>query len=892
VAHGPYLFKGADEPVEVFEVGAPGVAPLEAPPNTASARRVVDADDDEVLGWRPAVGLEVPDRPQWDLEKRLGEGGFGEVWLARHRKLGTHRAFKFCFDADRLRSFKRELTLFRLLHDHLGDRPDIARIYEVKLDEPPYFLESEYTEGGNVKDWSDMEGGIDKVPLAARVEIVARVADAVAAAHSVGVLHKDIKPSNILIATQSGRPRPQLADFGIGIITDRSKLRRSSATTSSSSSSALSGFSSNPGDEPSHTGTRIYLPPEVIVGGPFTVQGDVYALGVLLYQMVVGDLHRPVAEGWERAVDDELLREDIAACVDGDPQRRLSSAADLTKRLRSLHSRREWRRRSEEQDRAAARRQRLSKLVLGASAGLVVLLGLAGAVAWREFALRRDAENQREIAEATGQFLANLLMTNSPDVRQHGRDVRVSDALAAAEKQLNDPKTKWRPEVEAKVRQALGSAYRELGEARLGEPHNRRAVELIEQIKGPDSLEAHTFRAEWARTIADAGDRPRAIAMLEGAVRALERLEGPDSRVVLSHTTSWVQVLLDEDRYAEAQPLAERVVDARRRLNGAEDPKTLDAINTYAAVLFGRGEFARALEQFRLVYDGHTKLSGPDHRSTIVAAHNLAALLYRTGDARAGAEMTERVLESHKRVSGPEHPRTLEATSNLGLMKYSLGNEDEGIALLQHVLEVRRRKLGPEHPDTLHAMMNVGNTLATTRSRFAEAEPVLREMLEVAPRVLAPDHSQVLIARVALAKTLGKIGRADEAEAMYRDVIDLTARANGPDHPITASHRTSYADFLISQRRWDEAAEHVQAALRVASSPKSPNSAHEAGALARLINIAEAKGDADSIAKYQARLDQLRPRQGGELPALASPATAPSTAPTTAASAQPLTARR
>src|SRR5687768_9731403 len=323
VAHGAYLFKGTDEPVEVFEVGAVGVAPLRAPPDAETARRAVAAGEDETLGWRPAVGLVVPDRPQWDLVRHLGEGGFGEVWLARHRKLGTHRAFKFCFDADRLRSFKREITLFRLLQDALGDRVDIARLYEVKLDAPPYFLESEYTEGGNLQDWSDMEGGIDKVPLPTRLDIVARVADAAAAAHSVGVLHKDIKPSNILIAVDEGNPRPQLADFGIGMV-DRARLQNPQASQQQRLPITMTGFTTTGGGEDysSQTGTRIYVPPEVLVGRPFTVQGDVYALGVLLYQMVVGDLNRPLAEGWQRDVDDELLREDVAACADGDPARR------------------------------------------------------------------------------------------------------------------------------------------------------------------------------------------------------------------------------------------------------------------------------------------------------------------------------------------------------------------------------------------------------------------------------------------------------------------------------------------------------------------------------------------------------------------------------------------
>src|SRR5215218_10475379 len=192
MAHGDYVFQGTADPIQVFEVGGDGIAPLQPPRDREKARRHVDASE-EILGWRPAVGLAVPQAPAWVLENKLGEGTFGEVWLARHAKLKQHRVFKFCFDAERLESFKRELTLFRLLRDALGERPDIARLYEVKLDQSPFYLESEYTEGGNFGEWAERQGGLDKVPLELRLEIVAGVAEAVAAAHSVGVLHKDIK---------------------------------------------------------------------------------------------------------------------------------------------------------------------------------------------------------------------------------------------------------------------------------------------------------------------------------------------------------------------------------------------------------------------------------------------------------------------------------------------------------------------------------------------------------------------------------------------------------------------------------------------------------------------------------------------------------------------------
>lgn len=330
LAHGPYLFKGCDEPVEVFEVGLSCEAPLIAPPDGEKAKRALRPGDEETLGWRPADGLEIPGRPGWRLAEKLGAGGFGEVWAGEQAKTRERRAFKFCFDAERLRALKREVTLTRLLRETLGEREDIVRIYDLRLDEPPYFLESELATEGNLLQWAEKQGGLDKIPLAVRIALVADTAAAIGAAHSVGVLHKDIKPTNVLIFTsRDGQPHPRLVDFGIGTLADANILAHHGITGAGFTAATLAHSS----------GTPTYSPPEYLAGKPFTVQGDVYSLGVMLWQLVTGKADAPLAEGWQRDVEDELLREDIAACVDGDPNRRLRSADELATRLRSVESR-------------------------------------------------------------------------------------------------------------------------------------------------------------------------------------------------------------------------------------------------------------------------------------------------------------------------------------------------------------------------------------------------------------------------------------------------------------------------------------------------------------------------------------------------------------------------
>src|SRR5262249_40406888 len=144
------------------------------------------------------------------------------------------RVFKFCFDLGRLRSFKRELTFFRLIQQHLGDRDDIARLNDVQVELPPFFLESEYVPGGNLKQWAERRGGLVTVPLDIRLRLLSSIALAVAAAHSLGIIHKDLKPSNILMAGTPGAAdsavRPRLCDFGIGALADRALLEKHQIT--------------------------------------------------------------------------------------------------------------------------------------------------------------------------------------------------------------------------------------------------------------------------------------------------------------------------------------------------------------------------------------------------------------------------------------------------------------------------------------------------------------------------------------------------------------------------------------------------------------------------------------------------------------------------------------
>ena len=366
--HGYYELKGVEEPVEVCEVGEVGLAQLLAPGDSEKAHRFHSPDAEPVLGWRPSDGQRVPNT-QWTLERPLGEGGFGEVWLARHETLKQRRVIKFCFRADRARSLKREVTLFRILRERVGEQRGIVTVHDVFFDEPPFYIVMDFVDGPNLSGWVAAHSPLTEMPLATRLDIVAQAADALQAAHDAGVIHRDVKPSNILVAEERGSVQVKLTDFGIGQVVSPEALAGMTHSI---------GFTQTMLSTASATGTHLYMAPELLSGRPATTRSDLYSLGVVLYQLVVGDLSRPLTTDWAEDIADPLLREDIRRCVAGDAAKRFAGAVELAERLRELPQRHAAHISEQARLKALERRAYRRGLTLAGSVAVLII----GAIVW------------------------------------------------------------------------------------------------------------------------------------------------------------------------------------------------------------------------------------------------------------------------------------------------------------------------------------------------------------------------------------------------------------------------------------------------------------------------------------------------------------------------------
>ncbi len=621
LAHGRYRVKGLDEPLAVYEVGVLGQAALSPPPDSEKARRDVTEDEQQTLGWRPGPDLPLPGRPHWRLARKLGAGGFGEVWLVVHDDSSAQRVVKFCHDPERLRSLKREVTVFRLLRESLGDRDDIARIIDWQFDHAPFFIESEFIAGGDLYAWAEALGGLHNAPIEQRIEIAAQIADALAAAHSVGVLHKDIKPGNVLIRDDraGGIPHAVLTDFGIGLVTDKSQLLARGIT--------MAGLTELIDVGPT-AGSQLFMAPELLEGKAATTQADLYALGVMLYVLAAGEF-KPLAPGWQRDIDCELLAQDIADLVDGDPGRRPASAARVARDLRALPERRariaaerQTQRDADATRQALLRAQRRRRWAAGLAAALALVATAVGYSAWQALEARDEAELRRTQAERLIGFmlddfrkkleplgrldLLDAVGTEALAYFEHTGDQRLSDEerhrRAQTLYQLGEVRVQ-RGELDGAAR-ALDQALSQYRALLAGQPEHR------EWLFGLGQTEYWRGLVEWRR-----GNQEATLGFWQQYFDVAQRLVALDpevSRWRLELIHGWnnlgsvYQAMGRNDEALHAFTVQVSVIDALReqslRTQDAEDIELLrlaaTARNKLGSLLLAIGRPAAAMTEF------------------------------------------------------------------------------------------------------------------------------------------------------------------------------------------------------------------------------------------------------------------------------------------------------
>jgi len=629
-----------------------------------------------------------------------------------------------------------------------------------------------------------------------RLDLFLQVCEGVQHAHQKGIIHRDIKPSNILVEVRDGSAVPKIIDFGVAKATEHRLTERTLFT-----------------ELGQLVGTPEYMRPEQaeMTHQDIDTRTDVYSLGVVLYELLVGALPFDTKE-LRKAGFDEIRRQ-IREQDPSKPSTRLKTfdhdisvesarrhRVDVRTLQRQLRGDLDWiTMKTLEKDRTRRygspgelvadldRHLRHEPVLAGPPSVLyrarkfvrrhgfgvgvtAVLLALLVGFAVREriqsTRIAREAETARQVSD----FLVRLFEVSDPS-EARGNSVTAREILDRGATEIEETLAD-RPELQARLMGTMGNVYRNLG--------------LY----------------------------PEAEELLAQALEGRKRVLGRNHRETLESRADLVRLYLKQGRYDEAEAPSLAVLTVRRQTLGAEHPDTLTALNDLALVYELQGRYDEAEPLYLESLETRRRVLGENDPATLNAMDNLANLYLNQGRYDEAQPIFVETLDTRKAVLGGDHPRTLESMGALCLLYIEQGRLDDALPLCHRTLESRRRILGVDHPDTLAAMNDVAYLYMHQR-RYDEAEPLYREALEIKKRVLGDDHPSTLIAMSNLARTYRNQGRYAEAEPLYREALDTFRRTLGEDHPYTLTAMNNLAVLYKTQGRDAEAEPLFREDLRI-----------------------------------------------------------------------------
>jgi eukaryotic-like serine/threonine-protein kinase len=787
--------------------------PLAADPDVTdapdTARSVSSPPSAAAPGDSPTVGRPQDDGPnlidaiiadRYKLRQEIGEGGMGTVYLAEQlrpvRRQVALKLIKRGMDSRNvLARFESERQALALM-----EHPHIARVLDAgtTADGRPFFV-MELVKGIPITEYCDAH----RLDLNARLALFRQVCSAVQHAHQKGIIHRDLKPSNILVEAHDDRPVPKVIDFGLAKATSGLRLTEQSLFTAFGSVA----------------GTPLYMAPEQASFNALDVdtRADIYALGVILYELLTGTT--PIArESIRKAAIDEMLRV-IREVEPPSPSNRISTSESLP----SL----------------AANRQvepaRLSRLVRG-DLDWIVMKALA-------------KERERRYASAVGladdleRYLNHEPVSAGPPtaayrLRKFVRRNRVQVAAAAVvllALVLGVVGTTLGL-IEARRQEAIAiREVREKEEARRAEAEQRRAADeqrgraerRLAQVTKMNDILGSIFQDLDPRNAQKDG-KPLTAVLGERLDRATVEIEGEATGDPLA--VARMQMTLGTSQLALGYPDRAISLFTKARATftaelGPDHPDTLTSMYHLAISYRDAGQNDRALKLFEETLALQKAKLGPDHPDTLRSMAGLAISYAVAGQNDRALKLFEETLALQKAKLGPDHPDTLKSMNNLAISYAAVGRNDRAIKLREETLALQKAKFGPDHPDTLISMLNLSSSYVNA-GHFDRALKLSEETLALAKARLGPDHPVTLACMHNVATSYLRAGQNDRGVRLFEETMALKKAKLGPDHPDTLMSMDNLAAGYISSGQTDRALklrEEILALMKTKLAPDHPD---------------------------------------------------------------------
>jgi len=757
--------------------------------------RVVESIRGAGLGTRPVETTPSPKQiDRYRILREIGRGGMGVVYEAEQpsprRKVALKVLLPWRAREERYESlFLRETrALARLQHPHIGAVYDAGRTAEGTA-----YLVLELIEGQSLVGHAAHTG----LTRPQRLELFRKVCDAIAVAHQRGVIHRDLKPSNVLVHRDG---EPKVLDFGLSKIVAADDPSRPSLSLL----------------EPGRiAGTVPYMSPEQIRGDAeaVDVRTDVYALGMLLYELTTEQLPYdvrsvslpeaariicqvpPATAPLHRAGVDRDLSAIVLKALEKEPQRRYASAAelreDVDRYLRgepvSAHPPS-----TAYQLRKLVARHKLPSALAALLAFVLLATAVGGSVlatrlarerahalqlGQRESAARREAERQSQIANEVNRFLEEMLASADPDKLPEARNARVQDVLLAAARKLDDGDLEDQPELEAAVRTTVGNVFRSLGHYDDARRHLTRAVELSRELF-PDGSAALAYRLnKFARAEKEKGRLAEAEALFREALEMRRRLLGPEHEDVATSLNNLGLLLIDRGQSDEGEALLHQALDMRRRLLGPRHEEIATSLNNLGFCSSQRMRHDEAERYYRESLEMDRAIRGDLHPNVAVTMSNLATALTQLRRHDEAAELLESASQLHFRIHGPDHPGRATLLNNLGQLHMWRGQLPLAIETFHQALDVSQSLQGAGHPLGGTILSNLA--VAHLRSDDpATAFDFAARSLSTRLAIHGEDHFDTLSCRFLCALALSMLDR--HAEALpHLTAIEAYSKSSG-----------------------------------------------------------------------------------------------------------------
>ncbi len=831
----------------------------------------------------PAPAAEVPGTPvgPYRLLRKVGEGGMGVVWLAeQERPVRRHVALKLVKagldSAQLLARFEQERQALARM-----DHPHIAKVLDAGTTEAGrHYFVMELVPGVPLTAYCDQE----RLTPRERLGLFVDVCSAVQHAHQKGVIHRDLKPSNVLVGIYDGKAVPKVIDFGVAKAVGQPLAERTLFT-----------------EQGQLVGTLEYMAPEQAGdNADVDTRADVYALGVILYELLTGsrpfvgrlprgaplterlrvlreeEPPRPSARladaedlpelaarrGLEPRQLERAVRGDldwvVMKCLEKERGRRYESASALARDVeRYLH---------DEPVQAGppspayrlrkfARKHRTALMTAEAVAALLVV-GVVASVWQAVRATRAEAvarQRLEEVTRAEGQARQNESRARAEEEKARRSEARQRAVLGFFQDRV------------------LAAARPEGLEGGLGKDVTlRAAVDTAEPavaaaFAGQPEAEA-SVRDTLGTTYLDLGDAPRAIGQYERALALRRQALGEDSRETLASVTHLAQAYQDAGRLAEAVPLFERARKGCREKLGPDDPETLEAMNGLAGAYRAAGRLAEAVPLYERAWKLRTARLGPDDPSTLVSANDLAAAYRDAGRPADALPLFERVLKARRARLGPEHPGTLLSQNNLATAYRDAGRMGEALPLQEQALKGLRERLGPDHPLTLYARSNLAEAYRAA-GRVAEALPLLEQVLRLQREKLGPDHPNTLQTMNSLALAYRAAGRAADAVPLLQELLRREKARRGADHPEALFALADLAAAYRDLGQFAAALPLFEEALKLSREKLGPDHPRTLGGMHNLaLAYRDVGRPADALPLMEEALREMKAKLGPEHP--------------------------